>query len=69
MLVSMLKQCRTAQRMTIKDVSALSGISADTIRRLERTGTVPKLTEIHAICKAIGLPAKAVFPDKNDDVR
>ena len=64
MLINRLKQCRTAQRLTVKQLSERSGMRVETIRSIESRpvlGTLPWHT-IKCLSDALGLKPNQVFP-------
>lgn len=64
MLINRLKQCRTAQKLTVKQLSERSGMRAETIRSIENRavlGTLPWHT-IKCLSEALDMKPNQVFP-------
>ena len=64
MLKNRLKQCRTARRLTVKQLSERSGMTASSIRNIENRavlGTLPWST-IKCLSEALGMKPNQVFP-------
>lgn len=68
MLSNRLKQCRTARRMTIKELAVRSGLSLRCIYNLEgKRNPSPHSHTMSAICGALGMTPNQVFPDVGGD--
>lgn len=64
MLSNRLKQCRTARRMTIKELAVRSGLSLHCIYALEgKRNPQPHASTMSAICGALGMTPRQVFPE------
>lgn len=64
MLKNRLKQCRIARRLTVKQLSERSGMTASSIRDIENRavlGTLPWHT-IKCLSEALGMKPNQVFP-------
>lgn len=66
MLKNRLKQFRTAQGLSVKELSVLSGVSVDTIKRIEKARVIHQINwdTMTRLSAAMGLHANAVFPTK-----
>lgn len=67
MLANMLKQCRTAKGLSVKELSVLSGVSANTIRSIENKPVIFRISwdTMVRLSAALGLAIGSVFPDKD----
>lgn len=66
MLANRLKECRTAQGLSVKELSVLSGVSVETIKRIEKARVIHQISwdTMTRLSAAMGLHANAVFPSK-----
>lgn len=55
------KSCRKARGLTQEVLAERSGLSTDTIRRLEQTAFSPSLDTICKICEGLGLSLSTLF--------
>lgn len=64
MLKNRLKQCRTARRLTVKQLSERSGMRAETIRSIENRKVLATLpwSTITRLSDGLGLKPNQVFP-------
>lgn len=66
MLANRLKQCRTAKGMSVKELSALSGVGEWTIRSIENKPVIHRIKwdTMTSLSAALGLKVASVFPTK-----
>ena len=64
MLKNRLKQCRTARRMSVKELAARAGVGVHCIYTLEgKRNPRPRASTMSAICGALGMTPRQVFPE------
>lgn len=64
MLRNRLKQCRTARRMTVKELARRAGVGVHCIYKLEgKRNPSPHIHTMSAICGALGMTPNQVFPE------
>lgn len=64
MLRNRLKQCRTARRMTVKELAQRAGVGVLCIYKLERKrNPQPRCRTMSAIYGALGMTPNQVFPE------
>lgn len=57
----LLKNRRSSLGLSIRDLSAVSGVASGTISQIETGKSSPNLISIHALCQALGFPISALF--------
>ncbi len=62
-----IKQRRTEQGLSIRDLSTKSNVAAGTISQIETGKTSPNLTSLNAICNALSFPVSALFIENSSD--
>ena len=64
MLQNRLKQCRTAKRLSVKELAERSGVTAETIRSIENRKVIATLpwSTIKRLSEGLGLKPNHVFP-------
>ena len=68
MLKNRLKQCRTARRMSVKELAARAGVGVHCIYALEgKRNPQPHASTMSAICGALGMTQRQVFPEVGGD--
>jgi transcriptional regulator with XRE-family HTH domain len=55
------KRLREVRGLTQEDLAKLSGLAADTIRRLEHQEFSPSLRTLRKVCKGFGISVAALF--------
>jgi len=64
---ALLKRQRIAHGYSIRDLSALSNVSAGTISQIETGKSSPNIVSIHAICQTLRFPISALFLEESAD--
>lgn len=64
---ALLKNQRVASALSIRDLSAKSGVAAGTISQIETGKSSPNLVSIHALCKALRFPISALFLEESEE--
>lgn len=60
-----IKALREERRMSIRDVSRRSGISANAMSMIERGVTSPSLSTLYRLVEALGVPITALFREED----
>lgn len=63
----LLKDQRISLGLSIRDLSARSGVAAGTISQIETGKTSPNLVSIYSICENLGFPISALFVEDSDE--
>ena len=63
----LLKDQRISLSLSIRDLSARSGVAAGTISQIETGKTSPNLVSIYSICENLGFPISALFVEDSDE--
>ena len=62
-----IKNRRTEQNLSIRDLSAKCGVAASTISQIETGKTSPNLMSINSICDALNFPVSALFVEDDSE--
>ncbi|RGY98068.1 cupin domain-containing protein [Clostridium sp. AM58-1XD] len=63
----LLKSQRMMLGLSIRDLSARSGVAAGTISQIETGKTSPNLVSIYSLCENLGFPISALFVEESDE--
>ena len=63
----LLKNQRIINGLSIRELSARSGVAAGTISQIETGKSSPNLISVHALCEALRFPISALFMEESAD--
>lgn len=64
---SLLKTRRIDMGLSIRELSAKSGVAAGTISQIETGKTSPNLVSVYSLCETLNFPISALFLEDNSD--
>lgn len=67
-MISFIREERKRQRMSIRELSELSGITVGAIRHWEYGGVMPTVDNFQKVLNALGYDLYIVKKEKGDDV-
>lgn len=64
---NLIKTRRSGMGLSIRELSAKSGVAAGTISQIETGKTSPNLVSIYSLCETLNFPISALFLEDNSD--
>ncbi len=65
---NMLRKQRVLRGLSIRDLSAKSGVSSGAISQIETGKTAPNLVSVHTLCQVLDFPIAALFDTSEDEL-